>query len=157
MEAALLEWRNTPRADGYSPAQAFFGRRLRTKLPSLTTNEFEPQLFSAARAATRNEARRRRDQKARALEDLHPGDQVVAHDLHSGRGTHLGEVKEAYPDGRSYEVELDDGSSLRRNRRFLRHAASSDENIKIEDEDGQPTPIRRSPRLLAQAGGADRS
>ena len=67
-------------------------------------------------------------------------------------------LPEAYPDGRSYEVELDDGSSLRRNRRFLRHAASSGEDIENEDEeDGQPTPIRRSARLLAQAGGADRA
>ena len=33
--AALLEYRNTPRADGYSPAQMFFGRRQRTRLPTL--------------------------------------------------------------------------------------------------------------------------
>ena len=46
MEAAIFEWRNTPRADG------FIGRRLRTKLLSLNMTEFEPQLFSTARAAT---------------------------------------------------------------------------------------------------------
>ena len=32
-EAALLEWRNTPRSDGFSPAMLFLGRRLRTRLP----------------------------------------------------------------------------------------------------------------------------
>ena len=125
VEAALLEWRNTPKADGYSPAQAFFGRRLRTKLPSLNTTEFELQLFSAARAATRDEARRSRDRAARTLDDLQPGDPVVVQDLHSGRWTHLREVKKAFPDGHSYEVELDDGSSFRRNRRFLRHARAT--------------------------------
>ena len=41
VEAALLEWRNTPRADGFSPSQAFFGRQLRTKLTSLNATEFE--------------------------------------------------------------------------------------------------------------------
>ena len=29
----LYEWRNVPRADGYSPAQLLFGRRQRTSLP----------------------------------------------------------------------------------------------------------------------------
>ena len=32
---ALHEWRNTPRADGISPAQLMFGRRQRTTLPVL--------------------------------------------------------------------------------------------------------------------------
>ena len=53
ISSALLEWRNTPRADGYSPAQAFFGRRLRTSLPSLdTASSFDPSLFVAARTAS---------------------------------------------------------------------------------------------------------
>ena len=30
---ALLEYRNTPRSDGFSPAQMFFGRRLNTTIP----------------------------------------------------------------------------------------------------------------------------
>ena len=33
----LQAWRNTPRADGFSPAQLFFGRRLRTGLPMATS------------------------------------------------------------------------------------------------------------------------
>jgi hypothetical protein len=38
---ALLEWRNTPRADGVSPAQAFFGRRQRTLLPEAPRPQLE--------------------------------------------------------------------------------------------------------------------
>eukprot|EP00095_Tigriopus_kingsejongensis_P004185 maker-scaffold47_size466558-snap-gene-3.42 protein:Tk04185 transcript:maker-scaffold47_size466558-snap-gene-3.42-mRNA-1 annotation:"PREDICTED: uncharacterized protein LOC100891328" len=32
---AMCAWRNTPRADGYSPAQILFGRRQGTGLPTL--------------------------------------------------------------------------------------------------------------------------
>ena len=34
-DSVLYEWRNVPRADGYSPAQLMFGRAQRTSLPSL--------------------------------------------------------------------------------------------------------------------------
>jgi hypothetical protein len=40
--SALLEWRNTPRTDGASPAQAFLGRRQRTSLPSVKTENSVP-------------------------------------------------------------------------------------------------------------------
>jgi hypothetical protein len=32
---ALSEWRNVPRADGFSPAQMFLSRRQRGRLPTL--------------------------------------------------------------------------------------------------------------------------
>ena len=37
---ALMEWRNTPRSEGdFSPAQLFLGRKLKTSLPMLPTDE----------------------------------------------------------------------------------------------------------------------
>ena len=39
----LYEWRNVPRADGYSPSQLMFGRNQRTCLPSLPSQN--PPMF----------------------------------------------------------------------------------------------------------------
>ena len=70
---ALLHWRSTPRADGFSPSELFLGRRPRTLLPriSLTHRDhLDPDPAAAARANTREgeKARRRarRDARARA-------------------------------------------------------------------------------------------
>ena len=161
ISSALLEWRNTPRADGYSPAQAFFGRRLRTSLPSLdTASSFDPSLFVAARTASREDARRRHDEHARPLHDLLPGDRVVVQDHQSNRWEDCGEVVREHENGRSFDIELEDGSVLRRNRRFLR-AISTVQDAQREDAHGvnpvQPAPLRRSARLAAQAEGADRA
>ena len=49
-ERALYEWRNCPRADGYSPAQLMFGRSQATQLPALS-GHYRPISFSAAAAA----------------------------------------------------------------------------------------------------------
>ena len=47
----LQAWRNTPRADGFSPAQLFFGRRLRTGLPMATSGVNEACLLYTSDAA----------------------------------------------------------------------------------------------------------
>lgn len=39
---ALLEWRNAPRPDGVSPAYAFYGRKMKTLLPSLPQAVTDP-------------------------------------------------------------------------------------------------------------------
>ena len=161
LSTALLEWRNTPRADGYSPAQAFFGRRLRTSLPSLgSEGSFDPSVFVAVRAASRADAQRRRDERAHALTDLQVGDRVVLQDQQTGRWEALGEVVLIHQNGRSYDVELeDDGSIIRRNRRLLRpiSAAGAPDEPQKAPEDPEPTvQPRRSARLAAKAEGADR-
>ena len=52
---ALLEWRNTPREDGFSPAQALFGRRQKSLLPSRPEAllPIDVEKFMATRRATR--------------------------------------------------------------------------------------------------------
>ena len=159
LPAALLEWRNTPQADGYSPAQAFFGRRLRTSLPSLgSEGSFDPSVFVAVRAASRADAQRRRDEHAHALTDLTVGDRVVLQDQHSGRWEALGEIVLIHQNGRSYDVELDDGSVIRRNRRLLRPIAAGAQDEPSGAPGNQETTVqpRRSARLAAKAEGADR-
>ena len=46
---ALLEWKNTPNDTGYSPAQAFLGRRQRSALPALYQPEVTTQEVHTAR------------------------------------------------------------------------------------------------------------
>ena len=156
VSAALLEWRNTPRRDGYSPAQAFFGRSLRTSLPALQQPAFDPSIFTAVRAETKDESRRNADKRARKLSDLSVGDHVLVQDLQTKKWNSLGIVTVVHPNGRSYEVETDDGATYRRNRRFLRSVEHfvDDEQAPPDDEpDDQPV-LRRSARL-ARASGAE--
>jgi hypothetical protein len=46
-----LEWRNCPRSDGYSPSEAFLGRRLRGRLPVLSSGfgQFDCDRFKMVR------------------------------------------------------------------------------------------------------------
>jgi transposase InsO family protein len=46
-QSALLKWRNTPRAEGFSPPIGFFGRRLRTLLLSALPLQFNPATQAA--------------------------------------------------------------------------------------------------------------
>ena len=66
---ALLAWRNTPRADGVSPAQAFFGRRLRGRLPTMA--EHMRQIDFKGRAQPEQHQDRRELSTLRAVSYTH--------------------------------------------------------------------------------------
>ena len=119
---ALQEWRNTPRSDGYSPAQMFLGRRQRTSLPTLPSamvpiNHDDAQ---QARSKARDERKVRFDQNATALKPISIGQKVRVQDPKSKRWTLIGQAIKSYHNGRSYVVRLSEGGEYTRNRRYIR-------------------------------------
>ena len=79
-EVALSAWRNTPRADGFSPAQMFFGRRQRTStLPTLPVHHQHVDL-QTANVASHDQLQAKveyHDQHAVTLPPLGPGNPVA--------------------------------------------------------------------------------
>ena len=149
---ALLEWRNTARADGISPAQAFLGRRQRTQLPCLSLPAFETTFAEAAEArdAAGATVKAEYDAHARDLPPLQVGDSVLLQDPKTKDWTEEGIILGQHAAGRSYDVKVDN-SVVRRNRRFLKHNTLVQTN---DEEESEPEPVaseaplpRRSPRL----------
>ena len=171
--AALLEWRNVPRADGISPAQAFLGRRQRTALPYLHPTELSLDFATPGQAHfdlaqdIRSEARKAQgknyDMHAKSLPPLSVGQNVIMQNPHSLKWTEFGIIQSVSASNRSYLV-LAKGKLFRRNRIHLRiaefaefepaaHPALATEVIpSIPSPESAtlpgPTLPRRSPRFL---------
>jgi hypothetical protein len=117
---ALLEWRNTPRADGYSPAYGFFGRVLRTQLPDAREKKVPDDDFAAARL--QGAAKQALGAGGHDLPPLAVGDRVHYRNKPDEPWCIGATVVEIMPGGRSYWVETQEGAGYRRNRQFLRPA-----------------------------------
>ena len=121
----LLEFRNSPRADGHSPAQILFGRALRSRLPA-SSKLYKPNFQLYADAIDQKEllsaARKiNYDKQSRNLPHLKAGDRVVVQDFQSNRWCISATVVKR--EGlRRYLVRCPSGRILVRNRRFLRSA-----------------------------------
>jgi len=118
--AAMLEWRNTPRADGVSPAEAFFGRAPRGALPDARSHAMSPLQAERARSLKKGH-----DARALALPlaPLSPGTRIRVRDPVTGQWGRLGTITQAREHGRSYWLDLDGGGRTMRTRRFLRPVA----------------------------------
>ena len=103
---ALQEFRNTPRAEGYSPAQLMLGRRQRASLPC-HHEAYAPIDIDKAkglREAVREKAVNNFNQYATILQDLKIGDEVRVQDPKSKEWNVKGQVTQVLHNGRSYEV-----------------------------------------------------
>ena len=119
---ALQEWRNAPRAEGFSPAQLMFQRRQRTSLPCHPA-AYQPITISEAdkaRAKVRKRAKQAFDEHAIQLRDLQEGERVRVQDPKTKRWELQGNISKVFHNGRSYEVLLDDEYSTHVNRRRVR-------------------------------------
>jgi hypothetical protein len=125
----LFHYRSTPRAVGeLSPAELFFGRRLRTSLPAWSPPPTPPAESPPADGDADSPDR---------LPSLGVGARVRLQDPISKRWDATGTVVAIRDTMRSYEVARDGGGQpLLRNRRFLKPLPVS--------------PITRPPRLLRQ-------
>ncbi|CAB0016247.1 unnamed protein product [Nesidiocoris tenuis] len=117
-ELALLAYRNTPLANGFSPAELLFGRRLRDNLPSTPTSRQErpdSETIFKQEEKYRSSYKKNFDSRHRAkeLEPLKCRDPVWVTDLK--RHGHINKVLDA---PRSYLVDTDK-SIVRRNRLHL--------------------------------------
>ena len=121
---ALLELRNTPRADGRSPAEILYGHPIRSTVPMHHT-AFAGRWRAAAddcdtRAHDQREtARERYDVASRPLAPLKIGSHVSVQSRQTGLWDHSGVVV-AIGTHRAYLIKLPSGRTLWRNRRFLR-------------------------------------
>lgn len=138
---ALLAYRSTPLAGGYSPSELLQGRRLRTTVPTHPSVHIPawPDLaaFSKADLQAKGAQKAYFDARHRAktLPALHPGDTVWVRDSNQ-KGT----VHQAAHTPRSYYVQVQNGT-VRRNRRGLNLTEPDDEPLlepAISDPPRQP-------------------
>ena len=123
--SALLQWRSCPRANGFSPSEAFFGRRLRGKLPMLSTGfgSFDLNSYSEIKHQNMDAAAVLGPQGLHSELDI--GQSVLLQDPISKRWDTTWTVSEKCGSGRSYIISDEYGRKLTRNRRFLRPRTSS--------------------------------
>ena len=153
-QRGLLEWRNTPRSDGISPAQALYGRQLSSFLFAHST-KFAPEWRTKSAALEDTTAPLQHDhynQSARSLRELDVGSQVDIQHPRTKLWCESGVVVEIGRH-RDYTIKLPSGRILRRNRRFLRDrvlpSISPTSSPRLPDAQPQPSTVsapRRSKR-----------
>lgn len=148
---ALLDHRNTP-SQGLdtSPAQRLLSRRTRTLLP-VKTSLLLPKVIPAEQALLSNQLRQCAyyNRSARDLDLLNRGDLVRVQPFQPHTKWRLGTVNKTI-DSRSYEIEMDSGAVLRRNRRHLRRAhgvlqAVPTDIETVDPQDAQTDPVQPQP------------
>ncbi|KAK3869771.1 hypothetical protein Pcinc_024945 [Petrolisthes cinctipes] len=146
----LLELRNTPKADGRSPAQILFGHPMRSCIPA-HHRSFSPQWQLAADDCDakadhlREQAKIRHDSSARSLPLLHLGGYVDVQDHANGRWDRVGVIV-GIGQRRDYLVKIGSGRILWRNRRFLRpHRPMTPVGVKGQDTHHTITPQQPDP------------
>ena len=116
----LLEYRNTPLEEGFSPSQLLMGRRLRSVLPSTHTQLLPETIdigkFRQKLLHTREKQKSVHDKGAHSLKPLELGETVR---IKYNDGLWKPAVVSEKHDTRSFTVQTPSGGSYRRNRRDL--------------------------------------
>ena len=114
---ALLSYRATPLQTGYNPSELLMGRKLRTTVPTIR-QQVIPNIPDSAVVRKRDKQQNLRQERgfnsrhgARDLPELDPGDTVWVPDRTSEA------VVRGGTNPRSYDVETNEGTTYRRNRR----------------------------------------
>lgn len=125
---ALLDWRNTPQLDGYTPSQKAIGRRTRGILP-VARDQLQIRAVENNRVRDNIELRKVKskfyhDRKSQELPKLMTGQEVFVQ-LKPEKTPEWtrGRITEVLSD-RDYQVTAN-GGSYRRNRKFIRDAYST--------------------------------
>lgn len=120
---ALLDHRNAPsQGPDSSPAQRLLSRRTRTLLPT-KASLLQPKVQQEEQSLKRKQERQCAyyNRSARDLDKLKPGDCVRIQPFEPHTQWRLGTVQKIV-DARSYDIKLQSGGVLRRNRKHLRRA-----------------------------------
>ncbi len=156
--SALLNYRSTPLANGYSPAELQMSRKIRTKLPELPRN-LEPVLPKQQRLQVKEETSRvnmklnfDKHHAAKSLPVLRNGDEVWLHERkESGRV----QGQSSSNTGRSYVVKTPT-TTVRRNKVQLNKLRSKDASKSNPPESNkhpvsQPLPVIGVPKPPEQS------
>jgi hypothetical protein len=155
---ALLQYRNAPISGlDVSPAQLLFSRKLRTKLPA-TVQSLQPIVVNRTSQLLNRQLRQKHYYDAsgtRMLPSLQPGDVIrVRNDGQWQRGKVLARAETP----RSYRVQTEQGSILRRNRRHLirtqEPAPSCTAPLDSDFETAAPVPITQQPASSSSSPAA---
>ena len=149
-QRGLLEWRNTPKAHGKSPAELVFGCQTRSVVPSLERNLNPP--WKAAIESKIAELQAKSEEYynigAKDLSELSVGDEVRVQDHVSKRWIERGVVARKGRN-RDYHIELPNGRLRWRNRKFLRPTSSNcgeKEGVDVQCEKDDVQCLRRGTR-----------
>ena len=120
----LLEWRNTPKEHGRSPAMIVFGVQQRAIVPcppdSLVRPKTEDDVSWAERRDNLIEKRRVRFNCEKSeLQPIDVGDKVRVQDPKTLKWNDIGIIQKKLK-RRRYSILLDDGRRMYRNRKFIR-------------------------------------
>ena len=149
----LLDFRNTPNLSGKSPAQMFFGRRLRDRLPHLPgANDLEVANAMVGANKRKQQMEQQENLPGTALPPLSINQKVLVQNPITKSWDDHGIITSIRPLGRSYEVHMESGKIILRNRTLLRPMTKN--KIPVEDPNStkmsaqqHPSTLRRSERL----------
>jgi len=125
-EVAILEYRNTPRKDGLSPAERIFGRPMRTRVcahPNLyqaSNIQYAIEKADEKARIIRENVEQKYNKGTRKLKELKIGDMVRIQHHVTKKWDMIAKIKSVDQRKRSYLLETDSGRIYWRNRRFLR-------------------------------------
>ena len=152
----LREFRNTPKAYGQSPAEAMFGRMMRSVIPALSRTYEAPETPSKdIRDAKETEVKEKIkdyfNSRTKPLSKLSIGTRVRVQNQVTKKWDKIGNII-AIGERRSYDVRLENGRVWTRNRRYLRPQAVkfADEVEDVKEEESSPPAPRRSQRPKKQ-------
>lgn len=116
----ILQYRNTPGANGLSPAQVVFGRPVQDAVPA-HRRAFAQKWQAASDAADRVPPQiiERYNRAARDLQTLAVGNHVAIQDFSTRQWSRYGVITAVNPN-RQYLIRMSSGRVLCRNRRFIR-------------------------------------
>ena len=137
----LLEFKNTQNISGKSPAQMFFGRRLRSQLPHLPgANDLDIANAKIGAEQRKTNMQDTEKQPRTALPELTIGQKVLIQNPLSNVWDNKGKITSIRPNKRSYDVVFDNGKTYLRNRKFLRpinttlpSATSTPDTLKLKN------------------------
>ena len=136
---------------GKSPAQMFFGRRLRDRLPHLPgANDLEVADAKAGADNRKLLMEQQENQHGTRLRPLSINQKVLVQNPITKSWDDQGIITKVRPLGRSFEVLMDSGKTILRNRTFLRpiigkHILAQDQlpDSTTEPTDQQPSTQRK--------------
>ena len=156
----LLEWRNTPRANGLSPAEMVFGHNIRSIIPAhhkAYARKWQDVMDRCEMAAgeEKRKAKQRYDGRSKELKPMENGSHVRVQNPMTKRWDKRGVIIHV-GQHRDYRVKLLSGRVYWRNRRFIRPDYSDDTAEPVAEQQAkkktvtfpeQPSSPRRGSRV----------